>query len=75
MSASTAIKQRLLDLNMSQSDLARALETDRQNIYHKLQRDNFSSKELEKICKILKMRLVMIDDEGKEYQIEYDQDN
>lgn len=71
MSASSAIKQRLEDINMSQSDLARQLGTDRQNLYHKFQRDNFSSQELDKICKILKMRLVMIDDNKKEYAIKY----
>lgn len=73
MSASTAIKQRLEDLNMSQSELARQLETDRQNLYHKFQRDNFSAQELDQICKILKMKLIMIDetDLGKQYKIEY----
>lgn len=72
MSASSAIKQRLEDLNMSQSELARLLNTDRQNMYHKLQRDNFSSRELDQICKILKLKLIMIDENKKEYLIEYD---
>jgi hypothetical protein len=72
MSASSAIKQRLEDLNMSQSELARLLNTDRQNIYHKLQRDNFSSRELSQICKILKLKLIMVDENKKEYLIEYD---
>mgnify|MGYP001021136739 CR=1 FL=1 len=73
MSASTAIKQRLSDLNISQSEFARLLGTTRQNIYHKLQRDNFSSQELDQICKILNMKLVMIDKDKNEYLIEYDQ--
>ncbi len=72
MSASAAIKQRLSDLNISQSELARLLGTDRQNMYHKLQRDNFSSKELDQICKTLKMKLIMVDDNGKEYLIQYE---
>lgn len=73
MSASSAIKQRLIDMKMSQSELARQLETDRQNLYHKFQRDNFSSQELDQICKILNMKLIMIDetDSGKQYKIEY----
>lgn len=72
MSASTAIKQRLEDLKISQSELARLLGTTRQNIYHKLQRDNFSSQELDQICKVLNMRLVMIDEGKNEYLIQYD---
>ena len=72
MSASSAIKQRLTDLNISQSELARQLGTDRQNIYHKLQRDNFSSRELDQICKILKLKLIMVDENKKEYIIDYD---
>ncbi len=72
MSASSAIKQRLEDINMSQSELARKLEIDRQNLYHKLQRDNFSSQELDQICKVLKLKLIMVDENKKEYLIEYD---
>lgn len=72
MSASSAIKQRLEDIEMSQSELARQLKIDRQNLYHKLQRDNFSSQELNEICKILKLKLIMVDENKKEYLIEYD---
>lgn len=69
MSASTAIKERLKDLNMTQIELANALGTSRQNLTNKMTRDNFSTKELCKIGKILNFSLVLKAD--KEYVIEY----
>ena len=69
MSASKAIKERLKDLNMTQSDLAEALGTTRQNLANKMARDNFSAKELCQIGSVLKFELVLKAD--KEYIIEY----
>ena len=70
MSATTAIKERLKDLNMSQSELAKALGTTRQNLANKFSRDNFTIKELCDIGAILKFSLVLRAD--KEYIIQYD---
>lgn len=70
MSATTAIKERLKDLNMSQSDLAKALGTTRQNLANKFSRDNFTTKELCDIGEILKFSLVLKAD--KEYIVQYD---
>lgn len=69
MSASTAIKERLKDLNMSQTELAEALGTTRQNLANKMARDNFSAKELCQIGSVLKFELVLKAD--KEYLVEY----
>jgi len=46
MSASAAIKQRLSELNMTQTELATAIGTTRQNLANKMSRDNFSAQEL-----------------------------
>lgn len=69
MSASSAIKQRLKDLNMTQMELANALGTSRQNLTNKMTRDNFSTKELCEIGKILNFTVILKAD--KEYVIEY----
>ncbi len=69
MSASKAIKERLKYLNMSQTELAEALGTTRQNLANKMARDNFSAKELCQIGSVLKFELVLKAD--KEYIIEY----
>lgn len=69
MSASSAIKDRLKDLNMTQMELANALGTTRQNLANKMARDNFSTKELCKIGDILNFSLILKAD--KEYVIEY----
>ncbi len=71
MSASTAIKQRLDDLNMTQVELAEAIGSTRQNLSNKLARDNFTAKELSKICAVLKLSLVLKSADNKEYNIEY----
>lgn len=72
MSASTAIKDRLKDLNMTQMELAKELGISRQNLTNKMSRDNFSTKELFQIGKILGFSIVLKAD--KEYIIEYSQD-
>ena len=72
MSASTAIKDRLKDLNMTQMELAKELGISRQNLTNKMTRDNFSTKELFQIGKILGFSIVLKAD--KEYIIEYSQD-
>lgn len=69
MSASTAIKERLKDLNMTQIELAKSLGISRQNLTNKMTRDNFSAKELCEIGKILNFSVVLKAD--KEYTIEY----
>lgn len=72
MSASTAIKDRLKDLNMTQMELAKELGISRQNLTNKMTRDNFSTKELFQIGKILGFSIVLKAD--KEYIIEYSKD-
>lgn len=69
MSASTAIKERLKDLDMTQTELAEALGTTRQNLANKMARDNFSAKELYQIGTVLKFELILKAD--KEYAIKY----
>lgn len=69
MSASTVIRQRLKDMNMSQTELAAALGTTRQNLNNKLARDTLSVKELCKIGEILNFSVILKAD--KEYTIEY----
>ena len=69
MSASTVIRQRLKDMNMTQTGLAAALGTTRQNLNNKLARDTLSVKELYQIGKILNFTVILKSD--KEYTIEY----
>lgn len=69
MSASTVIRQRLKDMNMTQTELAAALGTTRQNLNNKLARDTLSVKELYQIGKILNFTVILKSD--KEYTIEY----
>lgn len=71
MTASMAIKQRLRDVGMSQVVLAAKLGTTRQNISNKLSRDNFTAKELARICDILDLELVMAENHQGGYTIEY----
>ncbi len=71
MSASSAIKKRLTDIEMSQTELAERLGTNRQNLGNKLRRDNFSARELESICKIIGLKLTMTDSDPGLYVIEY----
>ena len=71
MSASTVIKERLAELNMTQTELATAIGTTRQNFANKMARDNFSAKELFNIGSVLKLKLTFKDSTGKEYIIEY----
>ena len=71
MSASSAIKKRLEDIGMTQTQLAEALGTNRQNLGNKLRRDNFTAKELERISKIIGLKLTMTDGDPGRYAIEY----
>ena len=71
MSATAAIKNRLKDIGMSQIELAQKIGITRQNLNNKLSRDNFTSKELDKICKAIGLKLVAVDKNGKDYIIEY----
>lgn len=75
MSAASVIKQRLSELNMTQTELAESVGTTRQNFANKMTRDNFSSKELCAIGEALGVKLVYKDSTGKEYPIEYIPDN
>lgn len=71
MSATSAIKDRLKDIGMSQIELANQIGITRQNLNNKLARDNFTARELDKICQVLKLKLTAISEEGKEYIINY----
>lgn len=75
MSASSAIRQRLQDIGMTQIQLAEALGTNRQNLGNKLRRDNFSAQELAAICKIIGLKLTMVEDSPGKYIIEYEPDS
>lgn len=74
MSASSAIRQRLQDIGMTQIQLAEALGTNRQNLGNKLRRDNFSAQELAAICKIIGLKLTMVETAPGKYVIEYEPD-
>lgn len=71
MSASSAIRQRLKDIGMSQTQLAEALGTNKQNLGNKLRRDNFSARELFDICQVVGLHLAMIETVPEKYTIEY----
>lgn len=71
MSASSAIRQRLKDIGMSQTQLAEALGTNKQNLGNKLRRDNFSARELFNICQVIGLRLTMTEGDSGKYPIEY----
>ncbi|MCI9331936.1 MAG: helix-turn-helix transcriptional regulator [Oscillibacter sp.] len=75
MSASSAIRERLKDIGMTQMQLAEALGTNRQNLGNKLRRDNFSAQELENICKVLGLKLTMVESNPGKYVIEYESNN
>lgn len=72
MSAATVIKERLAELNMTQTELATAIGTTRQNFANKMARDNFSAKELFNIGNVLNLKLAFKDDNGKEFIINYE---
>ena len=71
MSVASVIKQRLSELDMTQTELAERIGTTRQNLANKMTRDNFSSKELCSIGEALDLRLVLKDTKGNEYTIKY----
>jgi len=73
MSASSAIRQRLVDIGMTQMQLAEALGTNRQNLGNKLRRDNFSARELESIGKVIGLKLAMVECDPGRYVIEYEE--
>lgn len=70
MTVSEFIKVRLKEINISQSELAEKLSITKQNLNNKLSRDNFSSREINDILKILQCDFVFktVD---KEYKIDY----
>ena len=72
MTATEAIKELLKDRGLTQSELAEALGTTRQNLSNKLNRDNFTAKDLCAIGKILGFSLTFKADE--EYIIKYDKE-
>ena len=71
MSATTTIKQRLVDLKMTQLDLAVLAGMTKQNLNNKLARDNFTAKELEHLCGLLGLKIMAVSIDGKEYPIDY----
>lgn len=72
MSASSSIRKRLTDIGMTQTQLAEALGTNRQNLNNKLHRDNFTAQELAEICKILGLKLTMVEKNPGKYVIDYE---
>lgn len=70
MPAAAIIKQRLKELNMTQTELAKAMGTTRQNFNNKMARDNFSTQELCQIGEILAFDVV-IKTSKEEYPITY----
>ena len=70
MTISEIIKKRLTDLEMTQTELASALGTTRQNLSNKISRDNFTAKELSQIAEILKLEIILKDSEFK-YILKY----
>ncbi len=72
MSAATVIKERLTELNMTQTELATTIGTTRQNLANKMARDNFSAKELSAIGNALGLKLIFKDSTNeKEFVIDY----
>lgn len=72
MSATQAIKQRLKDIHITQTELAKALGTTRQNLANKMSRDNLSSHDLYEIGKILGCALILKSEDGAEYVVKYE---
>lgn len=70
MTISQIIKDRLQEIKMSQTELASALGTTRQNLSNKISRDNFTAKELSQIAEILKLEIILQDLESK-YTLKY----
>ncbi len=70
MTVTEVIKDLLKARGFSQAELAEALGTTRQNLSNKLNRDNFTVRDLCAIGKILGFSLIFKTDE--EYVIEYD---
>lgn len=73
MSASSAIRHRLSDIGMSQKQLATLVGISAQNLQNKLNRDNFSSKELVDICKVIGLKLTMVERNPGKYVIDYEE--
>lgn len=71
MTLSEIIKNRLNEINMTQTELATKLNSTRQNFNNKMSRDNFTAKELTTIADILGLQVLIKDNSGKEYIIEY----
>lgn len=72
MTISEIIKKRLTDLEMTQTELASALGTTRQNFSNKLNRDNFTAKELSQIADILRLEIILKDsDSESKYTLKY----
>lgn len=72
MSASTVIKDILESRNIKQFELAEKVNTTKQNLNNKINRDNFSTLELVEIADALGLQLVLRSvSEKKEYIIDY----
>ena len=71
MTLSEIIKNRLNEINMTQTELATKLNSTRQNFNNKMSRDNFTAKELTTIADLLGLQVLIKDNSGKEYIIEY----
>lgn len=71
MTVSAIIKDLLTEKKIKQADFAAAVGISKQNLNNKLSRDNFTSQELYMIAKALKVDIVLKDENGKEYKIQY----
>ena len=72
MSATTVIKDILETKGKTQIELAEEINTTRQNLSNKMNRDKFSALELVEIADALEMNLILKDKaDGTEYIIDY----
>ena len=71
MTVAQAIKEILKNKNITQTQLAEGIGTTRQNLNNKMNRDNFSAKELSKIADVLGVAFVIKDGGKIEYNIQY----
>ena len=69
------IKEILKSKKMSQTDLAKAMNSTRQNLNNKMSRDNFTIKELFQIVQILDSDILIRERNGLEHIVKYSNDD
>lgn len=72
MTVTEAIKTILKEKDITQTELAEKVGTTRQNLNNKMQRDNFTAKELSQIAKALGITFI-IKDNNIDYTIQYNE--